>query len=101
MTITNDDDAAPRQLCAANTASNAELSCVNTSTDTQRLQLEFTPAYVARLREMQRRSGARSNSEAVRFALQLFEWFLLQREDGWQLQLVRDDVVREVEVIFR
>jgi hypothetical protein len=68
--------------------------------DRQRVQIEFSPEVSARLREIKQMAGVKTNADVVRNALRLFDWFLRQRQDGWQLQLVRGDTVREVEVIF-
>jgi hypothetical protein len=68
--------------------------------DRQRVQIEFTPEVSARLREIKQMAGVKTNADVVRNALRLFDWFLKQRQGGWQLQLVKGDTVREVEVIF-
>jgi hypothetical protein len=67
----------------------------------QGLVMEFAPSIVQRMHEIRRMSDATTHAELVKDALRLFDWFLLQRAAGWRLQLVRGDVVREVEVSFR
>jgi hypothetical protein len=66
----------------------------------QRVQIEFSPEVSARLKEIKQLSDAKTNADVVRNAIRLFDWFLRQRQNGWQLQLVKGDTVREVEVIF-
>ncbi len=66
----------------------------------QRVQIEFTPEVSARLHEIKQMAGVKTNADVVRNGIRLLYWFLTQRKDGWQLQLVKGDTVREVEVLF-
>jgi hypothetical protein len=95
-------DDAPR---AASTESNAtgvsESRRERQAPPQRRVVIEFGPTVVPRLDEIRRMSDAKTNADLVSDALRLFDWFLHQRAEGWRLQLVRDDIVREVEVSFR
>lgn len=73
---------------------------VEAAPERQRVQIEFSPEVSARLKEIKQLSDAKTNADVVRNAIRLFDWFLRQRQNGWQLQLVKGDTVREVEVIF-
>lgn len=66
----------------------------------QRVQLDFTPEALERLREVKELAGAKTNAEVVRNAIRLYEWFLRQQQENYKLQLVRDDKVKEVEIMF-
>ena len=66
----------------------------------QRVQLDFTPEAYQRLLEVRRMAEARTNAEVVRNALRLYEWFLIQRQEGFHLQITKEGVVREVELMF-
>lgn len=66
----------------------------------RRLQIDFSSEAYSRLIELRRESDVKTNTEVVRNALRLFQWFLRAKKDGFRIQLVKDDVVREVEIIF-
>lgn len=66
----------------------------------QRVQLDFTPEALERLREIKEMAEAKTNAEVVRNALRLYEWFLRQKRDNYKLQLVKDDRVKEVEIVL-
>ncbi|MGD0990779.1 MAG: hypothetical protein ABR874_23490 [Candidatus Sulfotelmatobacter sp.] len=68
--------------------------------DRQRLQLDFTQEGYNRLLQVKELADARSNAEVVRNALRVYEWFLRQKKDNYRLQLVRDDRVRDVELVL-
>jgi len=70
------------------------------ATERQRLQLDFTPEAFARLEEIRVQAKARSNAEVVRSSLRLFEWFLQRTKEGYTLQLAKDDLVKEVEIVL-
>jgi hypothetical protein len=78
----------------------AERQQPEVAAERQRVQIEFSPEVSARLKEIKQLSDAKTNADVVRNAIRLFDWFLRQRQNGWQLQLVKGDTVREVEVIF-
>lgn len=65
-----------------------------------RLQLDFSPEAYSRLLEVRRKSDARTNAEVVRNALRLYEWFLEQKQNKYRLQLVKDDTLKEVEIVL-
>jgi hypothetical protein len=69
------------------------------STNRQRVQLELSPDASAQLRAMREMAGVKTTADATRNALRLLDWFLQRRREGWRLQLVRGEVVREVDVI--
>jgi len=66
----------------------------------QRVQLDFTPEALERLREIKEMAEAKTNAEVVRNALRLYEWFLKQKRDNYTLQLVKDNKVKEVEIVL-
>ena len=66
----------------------------------QRVQLEFTPEAMDRLRQIKSLANAGTNAEVVRNALRVYEWFLRQRAEEYKLQLVKDDQVKEVELVL-
>jgi hypothetical protein len=65
-----------------------------------RLQLDFSPEAYSRLLELRRKSEARTNAEVVRNALRLYDWFLEQRNNNFRIQLVKDDLLKEVEIVL-
>jgi len=69
-------------------------------TTLQRLQLDFTPEAFQRLQEIKALAEAKTNAEVVRNAIRLYEWFLHQVRDHYKFQLVKDDKVKEVELVL-
>jgi len=67
---------------------------------TKRVVIEFPGESHAKLLELKESSGAPTLADVVRRALKLFEFFLQQRREGWSIQLVKGDTVREVEVLL-
>ena len=65
-----------------------------------RIQLDFSPESYDRLLSLRDKSEARTNAELVRNALRLFEWYLKTRDDGYKIQLAKDNEVKEVEIVF-
>jgi hypothetical protein len=65
-----------------------------------RVQLDFSFEAYERLLALRSKSGVRTNAELVRNALRLFEWYLRIREEGQKIQLVKDNEIREVEIVF-
>jgi hypothetical protein len=78
----------------------ASSTAVATEAGRQRVQLDFTPEALERLREIKEMAEAKTNAEVVRNALRLYEWFLKQRRDNYKLQLVKDNKVKEVEIVL-
>lgn len=72
----------------------------NNHNSRQRVQLEFTQEAFVRLHEIKSRANASTNAEVVRNALRVYEWFLEQKAEGYKLQLVRDNHVKEVEIVL-
>jgi len=66
----------------------------------QRVQLDFTPEAFERLWEIKEMAEAKTNAEVVRNALRLYEWFLKQRRENYKFQLVKDNKVKEVEIVL-
>lgn len=66
----------------------------------RRVQIDFSPAAYARLEAIRERSDSQSNAETVRNALRLFDWFLKQREEGFEVRLVKGDEERAVELLW-
>jgi hypothetical protein len=72
----------------------------NESAPRHRLQLDFSPEAYERLSQIRIQSGAKTNAEVVRSALRLYDWYLEQKRNGYNLQLVKDDTVKEVEILL-
>lgn len=66
----------------------------------RRVQIDFSPAAYARLDSIRERSEAQSNAETVRNALRLYDWFLRQRDEGYEVRLVKGDEERAVELLW-
>ena len=66
----------------------------------QRVQLDFSNEAYNRLKQLRERSDARTNAELVRNALRLYEWYLNTKDERYRIHLVRDNEVKEVEIIF-
>ena len=66
----------------------------------RRVQIDFSPAAYARLDSIRERSDAQSNAETVRNALRLYDWFMRQREEGYEVRLVKGDEERAVELLW-
>jgi hypothetical protein len=66
----------------------------------QRVQLDFTPEALERLRQIKEMAEAKTNAEVVRNALRLYEWFLRQKRENYKFQLVKDNMVKEVEIVL-
>ena len=66
----------------------------------RRVQIDFSQTAFARLETIRDRSDAQSNAEAVRNALRLYDWFLEQREQGYEVRLVKGDEERAVELLW-
>ncbi len=69
-------------------------------TSRQRVQLEFTPEALDRLRQIKELANASTNAEVVRNALRVYEWFLKQKAEEYKFQIVKDNQVKEVELVL-
>jgi hypothetical protein len=65
---------------------------------TKRLQVDLEPQDVLCLQKVKRLGGEKSNTNVVRRAVRFYGWALGKGEEGYKLQLVRDDHVVEVAV---
>lgn len=70
------------------------------SSKRKRIQLDFSENAFEKLEELREMAACDSVAETVRNALRLYSWFLDQRAKGWRLQLSRENVIREVELLF-
>lgn len=69
----------------------------------KRLQIEMTPDSFERLERLRATAGVATNTEVVRNALRLYEWWTNQvKKEGLHLKLVgpNGDVEREVELLL-
>jgi len=66
----------------------------------QRVQIEFSADAFDRLKGIKEIAQVRSHSDVIRKALQIYDWFLRQQKDGWRIQLVKADTVKEVEMFL-
>jgi hypothetical protein len=66
----------------------------------QRVQIDFTPEAAERLQQIKEMAEAKTNAEVVRNALRLYEWFLRQKKENYTFQLLKDDMVKEVELFL-
>ncbi len=66
----------------------------------RRVQIDFSPTAYARLDSIRERNEAQSNAETVRNALRLLDWFLRQRDEGYEVRLVKGDEERAVELLW-
>lgn len=66
----------------------------------KRVQIDFSPTAYARLETIRERSDANSNAETVRSALRLYDWFLRQKVEGYEVRLVKGDEERAVELLW-
>jgi hypothetical protein len=82
------------------TKSNVENRAEQKTPSRPRLQLDFTPEAIARVDQLRELSHSKTNADVVRDALRLYEWFLRQQQENWQIQLVKGDKVREVELLL-
>jgi hypothetical protein len=64
-----------------------------------RLQLEFTNEAYERLNELKALTGSRTNAEVIRKALHVLDWVLARTREDYRIQLVKDETVREVELV--
>ena len=65
-----------------------------------RVQLDFSAEAYERLTQIRSKSETRTNAEAVRNALRLYDWFLDLRRRDAKLLISEEGTVKEVEVLF-
>lgn len=68
--------------------------------DRQRVIVEFSPKAYAQLLGIKSLTGSSSNAEVIREAIRLYNWFLQQKHDNFKLQLVKGDIVNEVDLFL-
>lgn len=66
----------------------------------KRVQLDLEEDQIAQLDKLKVRSRSTSRAEVVKNSLRLYEWFLAQKDDGWEIALVKDDEEKIVELVF-
>lgn len=84
-----------------NKLGNRVASAASSESGSRHVRLIFTPEALDHLREVKELAGAKTDAEVVRNAIRLYEWFLRQQRENYKLQLVRDEKVTEVEILFR
>lgn len=70
------------------------------SSSRQRVQFDFSAEAYNRLKELRERSDSKTNAELVRNAIRLYEWYLNIKADRYRIHLVRDNEVKEIELMF-
>ena len=67
----------------------------------QRLQLDLSQEAYQWLQEIKGKAHVQTNTEVIRKALSLYEWFLdQQRSEFNQLQVTNGEIVKEIEIIL-
>lgn len=66
----------------------------------KRVYIDFTEQAFRRLSKIKLLAEATSNSELLRNAIRLYEWYLERRKEGYKICLMKNDVVKEVELFF-
>ena len=66
----------------------------------RRLQIDLSEEAHRRLLEIRAKSDTASNTELVRNALRLYEWFLDVKRENFRIQLVKDGAIRDVEIML-
>lgn len=65
-----------------------------------RIQFDFSEDAYQRLIDIKKRAKVSTSAQAVRNAMRLYEWYLIQLHKGAKLQLAQDGVVKEIELLF-
>ncbi len=65
----------------------------------RRMQVEFSPEAFARMQEMKELAHAKNSADVLRKGLLLLDRCLKGRAEGYSLQLVKDGVGTELEII--
>jgi hypothetical protein len=68
--------------------------------DVKRLQLDLPPASIERLEKLKEITEASSYAEVVKQSFRLYEWFIHQREMGYEVQLTKDGQTVSIGPIF-
>lgn len=67
----------------------------------RRLQFEFSANAFRQLQETKTKTDAASYAETVRDALRLYEWYLAQKEAGYEIGLLKDgELKKRLELLF-
>jgi predicted CopG family antitoxin len=67
----------------------------------KRIQFEFAPDAYQRLQKMKDETEASSYADVVRNALRLYEWFITQQKEGYEIGLIKDDrLVKAIKFYF-
>ena len=66
----------------------------------RRVQLDFSPEAFTRLNNVREKAQVRTNAEAVRNALRVYDWFLDQKAKNATFQVLEGDSVRQVEILL-
>lgn len=64
------------------------------------ITLDFSEDATQRLEEIKRKANTDSNAEVIRNALRIYEWHIAQTERGYEIGLVRGDVLEKVVTVF-
>lgn len=67
---------------------------------TKRIQLLFSQAAYAELEEIRHQAKLANRSDVIRNAVRLYKWYMDQMQDGYSLQLEKDNRVKQVELLF-
>ena len=62
----------------------------------KRIQFEFASSAIQRLDSIKQQTGKQSYAEVVRDGLRLLEWYVQQERSGYEIGLVKDDVLIKV-----
>ena len=73
---------------------------LSVSSSRKRVQFDFSEEAYQRLEKLRARTEKQSQAEVVRNSLRVYEWLLDQIDKGYKLQLAKDDLVKEVELLL-
>jgi hypothetical protein len=65
-----------------------------------RVQVDFAEAAYRELRSIQRLAGEKSMTQVIRRALHILGWYLSRRQEGFRLQLVKQNQIIDVDLGF-
>jgi len=69
--------------------------------DSRRIQFEFSVEAMERLDALRAASKASSYAEVVRDAVRLYEWYVTQRDQGFEIGLLKDEqLVKVISIMF-
>ena len=63
-----------------------------------RLQLEFDSEAWDTFQEIKQLTNCKTNAGTIREGLRVLGWLIKQENDGWKLQLVKENTVRAVDL---